>query len=1292
MAHIHKVYDTDGHFIIDANTRRMKDVSEARVNLVQYDHNSERVTFELERYVDGHDMSLCNRVEINYTNKGAAGTSEGRYIVADLQISPDDPGVVIFSWLISQNATLYEGALTFGIRFICTGDDSVLDYAWNTAVYAGLTVSKGAGNASGDDVFVFDSLQAWIDAADDRVEAAEAAQKEAEASEADAEAAQKKAEAAAERAQNSPLLLMTATATGDGIASLTDAAQGGNLMELTLYGKTTQAGTPSPDAPAALVSTEDPTLYITGLNLCDMPEKTYTAGGVTMVSAGGAISVSGTATEVVSTNNVISHAITGLPAGKYTISGTVGSAMVNCFVRNADGSRTYYHDTTFEVDGTQQNITVYVGVSAGVTVNATVYPMLVYGDTAMPWEKYTGRQTVAAAYTLHGIPVTSGGNYTDENGQQWVCDEVDLARGVYVQRIGAMDAADLPWAYSTVNSLFYTDTPLGAANALCSSYPCIGVYTDWQLPSTDQALSIYASLGGMRIRDNRFTSVSSFLQALSGVRIAYPLAAPVETALPAETVNAFLQLRTYKPIMNVYASGAGFKISYVKDFESYVDAALDKATRNTLRNPETAGTAGQVLALAADGSTSWADVSVDGGAVAAADEDDIPMIFLTGTLPTTKDDVVMGFQLISKKQNISGYCEIKCQGTSSMAYPKKNFTVKTYADAALESKLKFNFRGWGSQQKFCYKANWIDITHARNVVSARLWGDVVKSRANYDTIPEELRTAPNQGAVDGFFAKVYANGVYQGRYTINIPKDKWMANMDDELETHCILCGENYGSGCFRAAALIDGTDWSDEVHDVVPASILARWNEIISFVRTSTDADFRANIGQYFDLESLIDYNIFALVACGLDSMGKNQLYMTYDGQKWYASMYDLDSTWGLYHNGGSVVPAKYSRYQYEDYVDGRKGNLLYERLEALFSEEIKARYKELKAGALSLGNIISRFELFMGACSADLVAEDYATTTANGAFVNIPSKSLTGLQHIRNFAAARYAYCDEYFGLVGSGTVPATGVTLNVTSLRVEPGLTATLVATPTPSSATDPITWLTSDATVATVANGVVTGVTDGTCYIYAKCGDYMATCYIQVGSVVVDNFGVLAYKTETALTFDGSTLPVDTGWAPYDADGKDWTVAIKYKADLSHLTSGAQKTLVHTETVHSSGTNLTLWLFTYHNTWQTDELNYCVTSGAYEFHNSGHGLTLSNDGYHYAVIAKEGNMVYHYIDGNLIENKGFERTFPGTSSAHLYIGGIAGQAGLVGEIADVRIYDEYLSQADVTALTLAMKNGT
>ena len=402
-----------------------------------------------------------------------------------------------------------------------------------------------------------------------------------------------------------------------------------------------------------------------------------------------------------------------------------------------------------------------------------------------------------------------------------------------------------------------------------------------------------------------------------------------------------------------------------------------------------------------------------GLAVAEPAEDDIPKVFFGGALPQTKDDAIMSFRYISKTADISGYCKTKAQGNSSMSYPKKNQTVKLYKDADCTKKLKVDFKGWGEQNKFCFKANWIDLTHARNIVSARLWGDVVRSRSNYAEIPELLRTSPNQGAVDGFPVKVYANGIYQGRYTINIPKDAWMANMNDERETHCILCGENYVSGCFRAEAKIDESDWTDEVHDTVPDSIKTRWNEAIRFVMNSTDEEFVAGIGNYFDVDSLIDYYIFGLVVCNNDGFGKNQLFFTYDGQKWYATVYDVDNTFGTYL--GYMVDYDFSRERYEDYKNGG-GNLLYMRLEELFMDAIKARYLELKKGALSLTNIINRFERFTDIAPQSLVEEDYADTTVGGAFADIPLKGESNIQQIRNYIVKRYPYVDGYIESLGT------------------------------------------------------------------------------------------------------------------------------------------------------------------------------------------------------------------------------------------------------------------------------------
>ena len=113
MSHSNGSYDTDLHFVIDPVTRTVRNES-GKVTIIQYDHNSERITFEIPRYIDGHDMSECNRVEVHYNNIATSQTNRGLYEVTDLQVSPDDSRYVTCSWLISQNATRLVGRLAFG--------------------------------------------------------------------------------------------------------------------------------------------------------------------------------------------------------------------------------------------------------------------------------------------------------------------------------------------------------------------------------------------------------------------------------------------------------------------------------------------------------------------------------------------------------------------------------------------------------------------------------------------------------------------------------------------------------------------------------------------------------------------------------------------------------------------------------------------------------------------------------------------------------------------------------------------------------------------------------------------------------------------------------------------------------------------------------------------------------------------------------------------------------------------------------------------------------------------------
>lgn len=146
MAHKHSVYDTDSHFQINPITRKITNVSNSKTVLIQHDHNSERFTFELPRYVEGHDMSLCTKVQIHYLNVASnkSGQTAGLYEVEDLQSSPESEDVIICSWLISRNATQYAGSLNFLLSFICVTDE--IDYTWNTEIYTGISVSEGINN------------------------------------------------------------------------------------------------------------------------------------------------------------------------------------------------------------------------------------------------------------------------------------------------------------------------------------------------------------------------------------------------------------------------------------------------------------------------------------------------------------------------------------------------------------------------------------------------------------------------------------------------------------------------------------------------------------------------------------------------------------------------------------------------------------------------------------------------------------------------------------------------------------------------------------------------------------------------------------------------------------------------------------------------------------------------------------------------------------------------------------------------------------------------------------------
>lgn len=144
MAHKHSVRDVGAHFLIDQFTRQIKNDSANKTTIVQYDHNSERLTFEIPLYVDGHAMTLCDLIEIHYINISTDGNSQnpGTYEVNDIKAEGEN---AVFTWLISQECTQLAGSLNFFIVFKCT-ENGVTVYRWGTEIYKNLPISAGMDN------------------------------------------------------------------------------------------------------------------------------------------------------------------------------------------------------------------------------------------------------------------------------------------------------------------------------------------------------------------------------------------------------------------------------------------------------------------------------------------------------------------------------------------------------------------------------------------------------------------------------------------------------------------------------------------------------------------------------------------------------------------------------------------------------------------------------------------------------------------------------------------------------------------------------------------------------------------------------------------------------------------------------------------------------------------------------------------------------------------------------------------------------------------------------------------
>lgn len=702
-------------------------------------------------------------------------------------------------------------------------------------------------------------------------------------------------------------------------------------------------------------------------------------------------------------------------------------------------------------------------------------------------------------------------------------------------------------------------------------------------------------------------------------------------------------------------------------------------------------------------------------------DDDLPNVYITGTLPTSKEqgDLPITIHYVSKTLDFKNYGTLKVQGASSASYPKKNFTLKLYEDETLTTKIKRVFKNWGKLNKFVLKAHWIDCSHIRNVGTAKIWGKIAKSRSDYDTLPEEFKKAPNAGATDGFTVRVFANGIYQGLYEWIVPKDK-LFGQDSANSNHSIATTElnNQPSCAFATTTPTLANNWSEELQDTMSTATSNSLTNFIKFVASSSDDDFIANAENYFDVQSVIDYDIFARIFCIVDNLCRNQIFFTYDGTKWYEGVWDLDAVLGLPPTTRGFY-AYNTEFQngYIAYADYQVTNMLYQRVETLFLDRFKARYNELRANILSIEGILDVYEKLTNVIRQydGLLAEDYASTTGEGKFTGIPYQKENNIQQIRTFISKRLVYMDDIINKMAQ-TVPCTVISLNESELTFTSTDTQTLIATVTPTDTTDTVTWSVSPIGICTVENGVVTPIKNGSCVITATCGTQSATCNVTVsglnessskdytkdGLFADYDLRQLQPSDTTVEDLTGNNTPFSIESGQIRKDDKNGVIfnnftlvdirnyefnpntnvatleyMMKYTGD-SNITEVSNSFLNRTTGIcGDNGNGFYVWLSGY---------GYCIFKNSKKIAEVELTEKLINGNYYHVVTTYSTTEAKVYINGKLINTHLFDSTIDGDAKGNAciyFIGTTSGDGVLRTEVLySARFYTKVLTAEEIT----------
>ena len=288
---------------------------------------------------------------------------------------------------------------------------------------------------------------------------------------------------------------------------------------------------------------------------------------------------------------------TAISAGSAAITNEILENLSRLYIVFYSGEGSVITPVTFFPMIWQTGDGTYEPYTGGKPSPSPDYPQEIQAISDFVVEVKNSMGEVAAPQTLnvtipeqgfYGIPVESGGNYTDTDGQQWVCDEFDYKRGKYVQRVrkvildgskgeGWWIYRDFPGKNYITAFREFKGTKTGQKTSICNMF-INKVSRVWDTGG----LWVYADHPTIpnkyfNIPKTTMSTLEEWKTWLSThpLEVLYSLATPVEYDLTDEQIEQFKQLKSYYGttyIDNGAVPACNMQAELVLDTKLYIDS------------------------------------------------------------------------------------------------------------------------------------------------------------------------------------------------------------------------------------------------------------------------------------------------------------------------------------------------------------------------------------------------------------------------------------------------------------------------------------------------------------------------------------------------------------------------------------------------------------------------------------------------------------------------------------------------------------------------------------------------